>query len=59
MLLFLSLFLCVLLRALVSQNLFGSFSHICSAAWYQLFLVSLVKPGLMEGILARIQKTWD
>lgn len=32
--------------------------HICSATLYQLFLVPLVKPSLMEGILARIQKTW-
>lgn len=43
------------LGTLVSQNFFRNFQHTCYIALYQLFLVPLAKPGLMEIIPARIQ----
>ena len=53
---FFSLFLLLVLHlshsiplgALVSQNLFRNFWHTCYVALYQLFLVPLAKPGLVE-----------
>lgn len=45
-------------RKFKKSNLYVRYSwHICLVAWYQLFLFPLVKPSLLEIILARIRKT--